>query len=560
MPRRIPWSRWAILLIMVLTVGASLRYRLVGTDGRAWQSAINNDGKSYYEYLRAPLVEGRLDGQHGQPWMFARAGDGHVLKGFAGTALVQTPYVLAAHAYTLLFAQGPEDGYSLQYHLAIVLSAWVSLLLGLWCMRRMLLGLGYGERVIAAVLVAVVFGTGLLVQTVVHPGMTHVHSFAAIAGLLLAFRGALARGGAGRWLAVGVLLGLVIILRPVNILVLAALPLTSTGITPHASTMRLRHLAAGVLGSGLLLLVQASLWYVQCGEWLVRPYADEGFHWDRPALLEHWFSPRNGLFFYWPVLLLVLPGLVVLALRHTRSAIPFILGLAALAYVTSAWWIWSHGDAYGQRPYVDLLAVLAIPMAAALAAGTMLYRALLVVLVLVPATALNVFQSWQYTTGILVPSRLDMTTYRYFFLRTTPGLGRQLGGIQELPPYAPRGMGTVLATRTAWWPDSTGAMPFVIPTVAAGDGLWHVDLAITRTLQPGADATGATVMMHARGWPDAGLRFTLEQLPGLSAGTVRWPNASHLPPQQGGDTLLIRIQHPPGLRIDTLELRVWATR
>ena len=62
MPRRIPWSRWAILLIMVLTVGSSLRYRLVGTDGRAWQSAINNDGKSYYEYLRAPLVEGRLDG------------------------------------------------------------------------------------------------------------------------------------------------------------------------------------------------------------------------------------------------------------------------------------------------------------------------------------------------------------------------------------------------------------------------------------------------------------------------------------------------------------------
>jgi hypothetical protein len=560
MPRRIPWARWAILSIMVLAMAASLCYRLVGADGRAWQSAINNDGKGYYEYLRAPLVEGRLDGDHGEPWMFAQVGDRRVIKYFAGTALFQAPFVLVAHLHTLFLSQGPEDGYSLQYHLAIVLASWFSLLGGLWCTRKLLLELGYPEAVTALVLLAITLGTGLLVQAVVHPGMAHVHAFAMVAALYLATRRALAGHTPQRWLLVGLAAGMVFIIRPVDVLALAALPLVAVGVPLHAANRRARNLLALALGALLPLLLQSAIWKVQCGEWSIRPYAGEGFHWDRPALSQQLFSARNGLFFYWPVLLLVLPGLVVLARRHPLRAVPFILGLAAFAYVTSAWWNWSYGDSFGQRPYVGLLAMLALPMAAALGSLPALPRYLLIALLVVPATALNLFQSWQYATGILVPARMDLRTYRFSFLRTTPGLGRQLGGIQELPPYAPRGMDTVLATRVAWWPDSTGAMRFVLPGGDHGEGWWHWELGITRSLGEGGTAEGAEVVLHAQGWPGSGVRTKLEHLPGLSAGTVRWRNALNLPPQAAGDTLLVRITHGVDLRIDSLELRVWAPR
>ena len=191
-------ARWAIVLVMVIAIGGSLRYRLLGDHGQAWKYAINNDGKGYYEHLRVLLVDGDFRSEHGESWMFAPAGDGKAIKFFVGTALIQAPYVLAAHAYTLLFSNGPQDGYSLQYHLAIVLSALVSLLLGLWFTRGLLLGMGVGEFATAFMLVAITLGTGLLVQTVVHPGMSHVHSFAAVAGFLLAARRAWSLGGAWR--------------------------------------------------------------------------------------------------------------------------------------------------------------------------------------------------------------------------------------------------------------------------------------------------------------------------------------------------------------------------
>lgn len=560
MHRRIAWSRWALLSLMVLAMAATVRYRLVGTDGRAWQSAINNDGKGYYEYLRAPLVEGRLDGRHGEPWMFAEAGEGRVIKYFAGTALVQAPYVLAAHAYTLLLARGPEDGYSLHYHLAITISAWVSLLLGLWCTRRLLIDMGQGDRTVALVLVAITLGTGLLVQAVVHPGMSHVHSFAAVAALYLAVRRAMARSDGRRWLLVGLLTGMVFILRPVDLLALGALPLIATGIPWRPGSMRPPHGAALLLGAAIPLLVQAALWYVQCGEWVVRPYAGEGFHWDRPAVLHQLFSARNGLLFYWPVLLLALPGMLLLAVRRPRRSLPYLLSLAAFAYVTSAWWNWSYGDAFGQRPYVDVLAMLAVPMAATLASGPRAYRRLLLLALLVPGTALNLFQSWQYATGVLVPARLYGATYAHVFLRTTPGLGRQLGGMRELPPYAPNGMRTLLRVNSPWKPDSTHTMSFVLPGSDAGAGWWHLDLAITRTLLPNADASGTSVLLHAPGWPGAGVRFGLEHVPGSGPGTRRWENALHLPPQRAGDTLRVQLRPAEGMRIDSLSLQVRVPR
>ncbi|MBK7751289.1 MAG: hypothetical protein IPI41_01430 [Flavobacteriales bacterium] len=552
-------ARWAIVLVMVIAIGGSLRYRLLGDHGQAWKYAINNDGKGYYEHLRVLLVDGDFRSEHGESWMFAPAGDGKAIKFFVGTALIQAPYVLAAHAYTLLFSNGPQDGYSLQYHLAIVLSALVSLLLGLWFTRGLLLGMGVGEFATAFMLVAITLGTGLLVQTVVHPGMSHVHSFAAVAGFLLAARRAWSLGGAWRWMLVGGLLGLVIILRPVDMLLLLGLPLATMGIAPPAHKTRWNDLACFAIAFGAVLLVQGAAWYVQCGEWIVRPYSNEGFHWDRPAFLQHLFSARNGLLFYWPVLLVLVPGLWTLAQRTPYRAAIFVMFLALFGYVTSAWWNWSYGDSFGQRPYVDILALFAIPMAFAIDPKRGRWQRW-IVYACIPLILLNVFQSWQYATHVLDPARMDLSKYAYVFLRTDPARGAALGGIQDLPPYAPQGMFPVLDTNATWQPDSSGTMHWIVPPARAGSGLWYVELDITRTeFEPGAtQRIEALVDGSSTGWPGEGVRFKVEHLPVANPGTKGWNNTLRMPPQTAGDTIALHLDVPNGCRMDAAFLRVMA--
>ena len=74
-------------------------------------------------------------------------------------------------------------------------------------------------------------------------------------------------------------------------------------------------------------------------------------------------SQRHGLFFYAPVLLLSVAGLL-LGLGSARSARPAriaagvgLLCVAVLVYVNSCWWGWWFGGGFGTRSMVDGSAV-----------------------------------------------------------------------------------------------------------------------------------------------------------------------------------------------------------
>ncbi|MBK8340179.1 MAG: hypothetical protein IPK99_09430 [Flavobacteriales bacterium] len=237
----------------------------------------------------------------------------------------------------------------------------------------------------------------------------------------------------------------------------------------------------------------------------------------------------------------------------------FALFLAVFAYVTSAWWNWSYGDSFGQRPYVDVLALVAIPMAFAIDAPRARWRIAWMASA-VPLIALNLFQSWQYNANILAPGHLDLSKYGYVFLRTDPARAAALGGKEDHAPYAPNGMFAALDKRCSWTPDSSGTMHWVVPAPPAGEGLWYVHLGITRTeLEPGtAQKMEATVSGNGPGWPAGGIHFKVEHLPRSTSPTIRWNNALCVPPRIVGDTIALHLAVPSGCRIDTLFLRVMA--
>lgn len=572
MTTRAPRSLFVIGALLVFTLVVAVQVRYIGTPGNDWHDAINSDGKGYYEYLRMFLTPGDPT-LHGGAGPLHPTVDGRVIKHFGGTAVLMAPFVLSAHLYTILNTGKPEDGYSLHYQIAVGVAALFYLAVGLFALRKFLTGTGADDDTVSIVLVLVTLGTGLITQVVVHPAMSHVYGFCIVALLLCSVQRSLQVPTRRGLLAFAALLGLATWIRPVNALILLALPLCAIGTTPNGFTVRRLLCSRWTLVAGLVFMAiigqQATLWYSQCGDPLVRPYPGEGFHWGRPEITASLFSPRNGLFFYWPILLLVVPGSWVLYRRAGRRALFFWLFLVFFTCTTASWWNWAYGDNFGQRTYLDMLPVLALPLAAAVPKRRP-FRWLL----LVPAgalCALNLFQSWQYKNHLLITGQTDLAKYKHLFLCTDPHHAIEVGGHDELPLYAPYGRRTIL-TEHVDHPDQLlhteepGRYELTrtpVPDEAIGLPIyWEVDL--VRSEQRDGASQDARVFMYSR---NGGLRqkwidFGMNVVPNAPTGPVGWHYAFNIHDHHVGDTLVVATTLGSGYTVDgiTMQLSVPATQ
>lgn len=540
------WSRLTIIALVLFTAIASVKYRYVGVPGNDWREAINCDGKGYYEYVRLFLFpEGH---EH-----LTVPGDVHprpVIRHFGGAAVMMAPFVLVAHAYTLFNAGKPEDGYSLHYQIAVGIAAFTWLAIGLFALRRVLLIAGFEDDRVALLLAICVLGTGLLAQVVTHPAMSHVYGFAAVAVLFRNAQLLAIAPSQSRLIACAALLGLVALIRPVNAVVVLALPVAAMNVSVDRialrSVLRSRALLVAAFAFAAVICVQGFLWWYQCGRFVVEPYPGEGFHWSRPEVIKSFFSPRNGLFFYWPLLLLLWPGLLLLWGRHRRSAVAVAAFITVFVYITSSWWNWAYGDNFGQRTYIDVLPVLAVPMAAVLSWRRWLLRAAF--LPITALCALNAFQSWQYHNFILVPGQVDWPKYRHVLFCTDPRHALMVGGWDELPRYAPEGW-KVVGTAQVSGPQCTIPVPddAIGRIVLATIGLERSE----RTPGSSKDALVSLYLVH--GTTERLVhRWRMNDVPGASA-VMDWQYNYHLVAQEHGDTLVVEASEGAGFSVTRLE-------
>ena len=103
-------------------------------------------------------------------------------------------------------------------------------------------------------------------------------------------------------------------------------------------------------------------------------------------------------------------------------------------YVTSCWWNWAYGDNFGQRTYLDMLPVLAVPFIAAM--PQMRWARFWSVVIGALLCALNLFQGWQYKHHLLITGQMDWTRYHYIFLQMEPRHVARVGGFAELPLFS----------------------------------------------------------------------------------------------------------------------------
>jgi hypothetical protein len=166
----------------------------------------------------------------------------------------------------------------------------------------------------------------------------------------------------------GAALGLAILLRPINVLVipplfLYLLPETQAAWRDPRAVVR-RWLAPGVLTA---LGLAVHLWYnlFRFGRLFATGY-ESGF---RFAPWEAWVgflvSPGRSVFLYNPVILLAVPGALMLARRWRREAVLLLIISLGHPFAYGFWHEWHAGQSLGPRyllPALPLLTLLVLPI------------------------------------------------------------------------------------------------------------------------------------------------------------------------------------------------------
>jgi len=376
-------SRWAgfpILIIGVLLVACSSN---INWGKEHWKTVLQADAKGYYAYLPALFIYqdpnfGFFDAiereQYYDPNLFYDYRANHkgalINKYFLGTALAQLPFFGAAHAYTLA-TDGPADGYSKPYIVAVNLAAIAWVLIGLLCMASLLRTYSIAPVWITVTLLAFTFGTNLFYYAVIAPGMSHAYSFGLCSAFLLVGRRVLQRPERKHILLLGLLLGIIVLIRPVNGIILFALPILADRELrwrPLISLVKV-HIPA-IVGASILCVSVVSLqlvyYQIATDSLFVYSYGEEGFRWTDPHMLDILFSYRKGLFVYTPLLLLSLVGWAFLRRFSLTAAWAWPAFFILLTYVLSSWWNWWYGGSFGARPYVEYLGLFMLLFALAL--------------------------------------------------------------------------------------------------------------------------------------------------------------------------------------------------
>ena len=341
-----------------------------------------------------------------------------VIKYPVGMAMAELPAFLCAHALARPLGYA-KDGFSPPYAAAVGVTGIISATLGLWWLSLLLLYY-FPRRVVAVVIAAIGVGTNLFTYAAFEPGMSHPVSFCLVSGLLLFAERWYRTGRANYAVFAGLLLGLIVSVRPVNGLFAIPALFWNAGMAA-ALRERLRFLAGHFVQVGiamlcfaLMLVPQLLYWKYVSGSWFYYSYRDEGFDFSRPHIWSGLFSYERGWLVYTPLMAVAASGLL-LTIRKARRQLmmPVLFGVCILVYVVFSWTQWYYGAGFGARALIEALPLMAVPLAAVIElvchrSGQLRVGILALVALLV---AFNLFQTYQYASGTIAAERMNRAYY-----------------------------------------------------------------------------------------------------------------------------------------------------
>lgn len=348
-----------------------------------WQGIPEADARGYYAWLPAIFIyqdihfsfmdsiEGKKYFNENLYYEYRVGYEGHIInKYFAGTAFVQIPFFMIGHLWAGISGED-QDGYSKPYLMMIGIAAVFWLMLGLFWTDKLMMLYGFSDGVRALSLMAFLFGTNLFYYAVVEPGMSHVYSFALFAGVFYFLKQYQNKENWFDCLKALFLLGLAIVVRPVNGIFLFALPFVAGGWKPMLKLFqpwlkRPGKLLTAFCIFALFPLIQIYLHWLQTGAWGILSYPNEHFNFLKPEIINILFSYKKGLFLYSPLYLGVITFGIYSWIKPNRiqNISWFFLFWFVQLWVFSSWWCWWYGGSFSGRPFLDFGVFIILILAA----------------------------------------------------------------------------------------------------------------------------------------------------------------------------------------------------
>jgi glycosyltransferase involved in cell wall biosynthesis len=451
--------------LSALTIAFIITFMTINMlDVKHWKDerrVIEWDAISYYAYLPAAFIYHDLslsfiDGYQGQHKFIFWPGKGpegrYVIKTTMGVAILWLPFFGAGHLAALI-SGADAGGFSPPYKFFLLISALTFLLTGLIYLRKILL-VHSSDKATSLVLTGFAFGTNLYWYTLFQGTMAHVYSFALMSaflwysmrwyGLERAERRAGGRGhGAWSSIRLGLLLGLISLIRPTDIIIVLVFLLYGVvswkGMKERITMLAIdyRYLLLMAVMVMVIWMPQMIYWKEVTGHWLYFSYgSDERFFFGDPAIIKGLFSWRKGLFIYTPLLLFSFAGIVMLWLRKSPHALPVTIFVPLNIYIIFSWWCWWYGGGFGQRAFIDSYALMAVAAASllnlAFSSGRRWLRTAIVTAYLLLVLT-GIFNNIQYYNGAIHWDSMTREAYWDSFGRIRPSAKFQ--DLLEAPDY-----------------------------------------------------------------------------------------------------------------------------
>ena len=357
---------------------------LINFSHHRWQQEdkiIEWDIKSYYAYLPATFIyqDLSLDFIHDESgkfkdliWPIETPLKKKAIITTMGMSILYAPFFGMAHVYAKA-SDYEADGYSMPYRFALVFSALFYVLLGLLFLRKTLKHF-FDEGVTSLVLLAVGIGTNLFYYTTYEAAMPHAFNFSLISIFVYFTLQFYQNPSYGKIGFLGLLAGLITLIRPTNILVLLffllwnvfSLSSFKSRITWFLDQYKMILIMA--IAFILVWIPQFSYWYWVSGEIFYFTYGEAGgkFFFLNPQIKNILISYKKGWFVYTPIMFVAFIGILSLPKIKEGLFAPILIFIILNIYVLSSWWCWWFGGSFGLRAFIDCYAIMAIPLGAIL--------------------------------------------------------------------------------------------------------------------------------------------------------------------------------------------------
>lgn len=402
--------------------------------GRLWkpsQRPISWDVGGYYLYLPAQFIYHDLGMNDYAKFdslrikyevsstfyqIYKTPRDKFIVKYTMGNSLFYMPFFFIGHVIAKTGGY-PADGFSAPYQMAVMWGSFIYGFLALYFARKILLHF-FKDGVAAFTLFAMVMGTNLFFTLSLDNLLSHSNLFFLYTVLIWSTIRFHQEPSFKKAAVMGLFGGLIILVRPTDI-VSWLIPLFwgigSFGDLFRKVKAQFKYFLVFFIVAIIVFSPQMLYWKMYAGSWLYNSYNNPGEGLDLwgPHTFKFLFSYRKGWLIYTPLMIFSFLGILISIKDRSKIFLSVFLFACVNLWLVSSWTCWWYAGSFSSRAMVQSYAVMMIPLGffvqfivSKKKIFTLAGRTVLLMVIF-----FCMFQTWQYTQGILKSDRMTKAFY-----------------------------------------------------------------------------------------------------------------------------------------------------